>query len=274
MAFLRTTLLLGLLTGILLTIGYLFAGIGGMTVAFIFALLINFLSYWFSDSIVLRIYNAKPTDNKKLNSIVENLSDNAGIPKPRVYIINTDNPNAFATGRSASHSAIAATTGLLNKLEYDEIEAVLAHEVSHIKNRDVLVSTMAATIGGAISYLAQIAWYSSFGDRNSRGNMVLLPFVLLAPFAAMLVRFAISRGREFGADYTGAYLSKKPLKLASALEKISNDVKAHPIRGNAATSHLWIVNPFRGDGLVNLFSTHPPINERIERLKRLSTQIK
>lgn len=270
MAFLRTAALLGLLTGILLVAGFLIAGTGGMTIALLLAFGLNFFAYWYSDKIVLKMYKAKPSDNKKLNSIVERLSKEAGIPKPKVYIVNTQIPNAFATGRDPKHAAVAATSGLLETLEEEEIKGVIAHELAHIKNRDILVSTMAATIAGAISYLAQIAWWSMFmGNRREGGSMIMLPLLFLAPIAAMLVQLAISRGREFGADYRGAIISKNPLGLASALEKISSFSKNHPTKGNSATAHMWIVNPFKADSFSRLFSTHPPVNERIRRLKEI-----
>lgn len=270
MSFLRTTILLATLTGVFLAVGFLLAGIGGMTIALVMAVLLNFFSYWFSDKIVLAMYKAKPFQDREINHIVENLSKKAGVPKPKVYIINEKIPNAFATGRGPGSSALAVTSGLVQRLNKDEIEAVLAHEIAHIKNRDVLVSTMAATIAGAISYLAQLAWFGAFSrDDRGSGSLILLPLLLLAPIAAMMIHLAISRGREFGADYTGALISKKPLSLASALEKITNIVYESPLRGNSATSHLWIVNPFTADSFAALFSTHPPLNERIKRLKEM-----
>jgi len=274
MAFLRTAALLGLLTAILLAIGFLIAGIGGMTIALIFAIFLNFFTYWYSDKIVLSMYKAKLTGDKKLNSIVEKVAKEAGIPKPKVYIVSTNSPNAFATGRSPNHSSIAVTQGLLDDLDDDEIEGVLSHEMSHIKNRDTLVSTLAATIAGSISYLAQIGWWGMSSRDRENGNILLLPLVIFAPIAAMLVQLAISRGREFYADYTGAMISKKPLSLASALEKISSYVDRNPIRGSSATSHLWIVNPFKGDSFASLFMTHPSTDERIKRLKELARKIK
>lgn len=266
MAFFRTVLLLGLLTGILLAAGLFLAGTGGMTIALFFALILNFLTYWFSDKIVLSIYRAKPSSDKRLNTIVEALAKKAGLPKPKVYIIDSNIANAFATGRDPKHAAVAATTGLLESLSKEEIEGVVAHELAHVKNRDTLVSTIAATIGGAVSYLAQMAWWSIAGDRE-RNNALLLPLIFLAPIAAMFVQMAISRGREFEADYTGAFTTANPLGLASALEKISQIARAHPLRGNAASAHLWIVNPFRADAFSNLFSTHPSVEERVRRLK-------
>lgn len=273
MSILRTAALLGLLTGILLAIGWLFGGTGGMTIALAFALVLNFATYWWSDKIVLAMYRARPSTDRRLNGVVEKLAKAAGIPKPRVFTVPTAVPNAFATGRSPDHAAVAATDGLLDNLNEGELEGVLAHELGHIKNRDMLVATMAATIAGAISYIAQMAWWSSVGDRD-RSSAVLLPLVIFAPIAAMLVQLAISRGREYGADYSGALLSRKPLALASALEKISAIAKAHPLRGNAATAHLWIVNPFSGGALLNLFSTHPPMAERVARLQKLAKELK
>lgn len=270
MAFFRTTLLLATLTGMFLAIGYLLAGTGGMTIALIMAVLINFVSYWFSDKIVLSMYRARPYENREINKIVENLSKEAGIPKPEVYLIESGIANAFATGRGPGHAALAVTKGLLDNLSHDEIEGVLAHEIAHIKNRDVLVSTMAASIAGAISYIAQMAYWGILGSSRERGgNLLLLPLIILTPIAAMIVQLAISRGREYGADYTGAMITKNPDGLASALEKISEIAKNRPVRGNNATSHMWIVNPFSGDALVSLFSTHPPIEERIERLRKM-----
>jgi len=269
-------MLFGLLTGILLAIGYLFAGIEGMTFFLILAFILNFIAYWYSDRIVLAIYGAKEIakdKNPKLHEIVENLAKEAGIPKPRVYLINNPTPNAFATGRSPKHSAIAVTSGLLDSLEWDEIEGVVAHEIAHIKARDTLTSTVAATIAGAIAYIAHIAWYGMLFEDRRRGNILLLPLVILAPLAATLVQLAISRTREFKADENGSLFSKKPLSLASALEKISKFVARNPMRGNAATAHLFIVNPFKADSFSKLFSTHPPVEERIKRLRELAKKI-
>lgn len=268
MAFVRTTLLLGLLTGIFLAIGYLLGGMGGATIALMFAGLMNFFAYWYSDKIVLRMYGAKPSDDKRLNSIIKDLAKEADLPLPKVYIINTPVPNAFATGRDPKHAAVAATRGLLDALDKEEVEGVIAHELAHVKNRDILISTMAATIGGAISWLGYMAWWSMMGQRRG-GNILLLPLIILAPLAATIVRMAISRGREYHADYTGAIISKNPLGLASALQKIEHIARNHPMHGNAATAHMWIVNPFKGDALVNLFSTHPPVAERVKKLKEI-----
>lgn len=265
MAFIRTTLLLGLLTGIFLGIGFLLGGMGGATVALIFAALMNFFAYWYSDKIVLKMYGAKPSGDRRLNSIVERLAKEAYLPKPKVYIINTPVPNAFATGRDPKHAAVAATRGLLDALDKEEVEGVIAHELAHIKNRDTLISTMAATIAGAISWLGYMAWWGMSGRRG--GSALLLPLIILAPLAATIVRMAISRGREYHADYTGAIISKNPSGLASALQKIEHIARNHPMQGNAATAHMWIVNPFKGDAIVSLFSTHPPVAERVKRLK-------
>ena len=270
----RTALLFGLLTGILLAIGYFFAGFIGMTVFLIMAFAINFLVYWYSDRIVLSMYRAKEVskrDEPNLHKIVENLAKEANIPKPKIYLVDSKTPNAFATGRSPKHSAVAVTSSLLNTLEQDEIEGVLSHEISHIKARDTLTSAIAATIAGAVAYIAQIAWWSTLSSdrRRSEGNAIMLPLIILAPLAATLVKLAISRSREYKADYTGAVISKKPLSLASALEKISKAVEKNPMKGNAATSHMFIVNPFTKDSFVNLFSTHPSIESRVARLKSM-----
>jgi len=279
MSYLRTALLLGFLTGILLAIGWLWQGMFGMTVFLGIAFVMNFLAYWFSDKIVLAMYRAKPlqkSEEPKLHKVVENLSKEMGIPKPKVYFVNLPAPNAFATGRNYKNAAIAVTAGLLKNLNDEEIEGVISHELSHVKNRDTLTSTIAATIAGAIAYIAQIAWYSLFmgGERKQSGGLIFLPLLLLAPIAAMLIQLAITRTREFAADRTGALTSKKPLDLASALEKISKVAKQNPIAGNDATAHLFIVNPFKEDVLMSLFSTHPPVESRIAKLKELAKELK
>ncbi len=279
MSYFRTAVLLGLLTGILLTIGWFWQGTTGMTYFLAIAFIINFLSYWFSDKIVLAMYRAKPiqkSDEPKLHDMVEKLSKEMKIPKPKIYLVNMQILNAFATGRSPKKAAIAVTSGLLKHLNQDEIEGVISHELSHVKNRDTLTSTIAATIAGVISYIAQIAWYSLFmgGNRRQGGSLIFLPLIILAPIAAMLIQLAISRTREFAADRTGALISKRPLSLATALEKISKVSKQHPIAGNDATAHLWIVNPFKGDALMRLFSTHPPVEERVSKLKEIAKELK
>lgn len=267
----NTVILLGTLTGILLVVGLLLGGILGMTVALILAFAINFFSYWYSDRIVLRIYKAKPLDDPGINNIVKRLALNARIPKPRVYIIPEDAPNAFATGRDPKHSAVAVTKGLLD-LEKEEIEGVLAHEVAHIRNRDTLIQTLAATIAGAVAYIAQISYWSVFLGGGRRGGESLLGLILIiifAPLAALFVKMAISRQREYRADWAGAAITRNPRGLASALRKISSYVSRRPMKGPSATSHLFIVNPFRGDWFTNLFATHPPIEKRVEKLEEM-----
>lgn len=276
MAIFRTTVLLGLLAGIFVAVGFLLGGVFGATAALAFAALFNVAAYWYSDKFVLRMYKARPLPKKEepeLHKMIDRLAEHAEIPKPRLYIVNIATPNAFATGRNPQHAAIAVTSGLLGVLNKEELEGVLAHEMAHVKNRDILISTLAATIAGAIAWIAQIAWYSAMfgGGRRGGGNMlILLPAIILAPMAAMLVQLAISRAREYGADYSGALISKKPLALAGALEKIAATVKHIPLkRGSRATAHMFIVNPFKGDMLIRLFSTHPPVAERCRRLKEM-----
>jgi len=278
MGFLRTAALLGLLTGILLAIGFFLAGVTGMTIFFGIALVMNFLSYWYSDKIVLAMYKAKPiskSDEPKLHEMVGRLADEMNIPKPKLYLVNLPILNAFATGRSPKHAAVAVTTGLMKHLNWEEIEGVISHELSHVINRDTLTSTIAATIAGAIAYIAQMAWWGAFGgERRQGGSVILLPLIILAPIAATLIQLAITRTREYAADKTGALISKKPLALASALDKISKVASHYPLQGNSATSHLFIVNPFRGDALVNLFSTHPSVESRIKKLRELAHTLK
>jgi len=274
---LKTALLLGLLTGILLVIGFLLAGIVGMALFLILAFILNFAVYWYSDKIVLRMYKAKEItedEESELHEIVKKLAKEAKIPKPKIYLVKMDVPNAFATGRSPKKGVVAVTSGLIKNLNKDEIEGVLSHEIAHIKSRDTLTSVVAATIAGAVSYVAFMAWWSLFLGGGRRGGSVLLfPLLILAPLAATLVRLAISRTREYKADYSGSIISKNPLGLASALEKISHAVKNHPMQGNSATSHLFIVNPFKASGFTNLFSTHPPVENRVARLKEISKEI-
>ena len=265
----RIVALLGFLTAILLAVGFVIGGFFGMTVALVLAVLINFLSYWYSDRIVIGIYKAKPTDDKKLNDMVDRLAVEAKVPKPRVYTVPNDVPNAFATGRNQKKAVIAVTEGLMN-LDDDEIEGVLAHEIAHIRNNDMLISALAATIAGAISYIAQIGYWSMFlgSGRRGEGSLIgLLLIIIFAPLAAVLVKLAISRAEEYKADFTGATLTKKPGSLASALKKINEIARENPIKGSAATSHMWIVNPFKPDWFTGLFSTHPPIARRIKRLE-------
>lgn len=268
----NTVLLMGVLIAIFLVVGFVIGGITGMTIAFVLAVIINFAGYWFSDKIVLRMYGAKPSNNAKLKEILASAAKEAGLPAPKLYEIDSKVPNAFATGRNAKNAAVAVTSGLL-ELGDDEIGGVLAHEMAHVKGHDILVSTLAATIGGAIAYLAQIGYYSMFyrGSRENQGGALgLILIAVFAPLAALLVRLAISRGREYAADRTGALLTRKPKALASALRKISEASARNPMHGPSATANMWIVNPLHRDWFTGLFSTHPPIQKRIERLEEMS----
>jgi len=269
----RAAILFAFLTGIFLAIGFFVAGTAGMTLAFILAMGMNLFSYWFSDKIVLAMYRAKEItkqQNPKIHKIVEKVAKEADIPKPKVYMIDTEVPNAFATGRNKNHASVAVTKGIMKTLNESELEGVLGHEISHVKNRDILTSSIAATLGGAIAYIAQMAWFGMMAQDRRNNSAVLLPMLILAPVAATLVQLAISRGREYVADHDGAIITKNPLGLASALEKIEESVKENPMKGNAASSHLFIVNPFKADTFVSLFSTHPSTEKRVARLKELA----
>ena len=276
----KTGLLLGALTGILMLIGGSFGGQQGVVIAFIFAMAINFGSYWFSDKIVLRMYNAQAVSENEapeLYAMVKNLALKASMPMPRVYIIPGDTPNAFATGRNEQHAVIAVTEGILRILGRDELEGVLAHELTHIRNRDILIGSIAATLAGAIVMLAHMAqWAAMFGgagrddDEGGGSNIVgLILMAVLAPIAATLIQMAISRSREYLADAGGAKISGKPYGLAGALEKLSLASQTMPMKANPSTAHMFIVNPLTGRSLMNLFSTHPPIEERIARLRSM-----
>jgi heat shock protein HtpX len=277
---LRTTVLLAALTALFLVIGGAIGGNQGVVIAFIFALLMNFASYWFSDKIVLTMYGAQevsPHEAPDLYRLVQRLAQRAGIPMPRVYIIPSDAPNAFATGRNPQHGAVAVTEGIMRLLDEDELAGVLAHELGHVRNRDTLIMTVAATLAGAITMLANMAqWSAIFGfgrredeDSGGGGMLSLLVMAILAPIAATLIQLAISRSREFFADSTGAAIAGSPSGLARALEKLHYASQRLPMHANPATAHLFIVNPLTGGSLMNLFSTHPPIEERIRRLRRL-----
>ncbi len=280
MGMLRTALLLGALTGILLAIGAIIGGPAGVIVAFLFAALMNFTAYWYSDKIVLAMYGAKevsPAEAPRLHRIVDRVAMSAGIPKPKVYIIPTETPNAFATGRDPNHAAVAVTQGILRLLDDDELEGVIGHEIAHIKNRDTLVSTVAATIAGAISmlaYMAQWAVLFSARDRDKAEVVGALLMAIIAPIIATIIQLAISRTREFMADETGAKITHKPLALASALRKLEYAVRQIPMDANPATSHMFIVNPLSGRTIIKLFSTHPPTEERIRRLEKLAGVIR
>jgi heat shock protein HtpX len=283
MNYLKTTLLLGVLSAILVLIGQLLGGTRGAITFLFLAAIMNFISYWFSDKIVLKMYRAQEVDEQtspRLYKIVRNLAQSADLPMPKVYIVDNPTPNAFATGRNPKHASVAATSGILSLLRDDELEGVMAHELAHVQNRDILISSIAATIAGAISLIANmLQWGAIFGggsrDDEDRGNIfVALAMAILAPIAAMIVQMAISRSREYAADYAGAKMCHKPLSLASALGRLDQSVRAFPMQGgNPSTAHLFIVNPFKGNGLTNLFSTHPPMEERIRRLEQLVGEV-
>lgn len=276
----RTLILLTVLTVLFLWIGEALGGRSGLVIAIIFAGAFNFFSYWFSDRIVLSLYRAKevsPEEAPELHQIVEELAASAGIPKPRIYIVPQQAPNAFATGRSPSHAAVAVTRGILQALDIRELRGVLSHELSHIKNRDTLIQVIAATLAAAITFLARMAYFASlfgFGGDDDHNPLELLLLLILAPIAAIIIQLAISRSREYLADETGAKISRDPLALASALEKLEYYSRRVPMAGEPATAHLFIVAPkFRTSSLMNLFSTHPPTEKRIERLKKLAGEI-
>ena len=278
----KTGFLLTVLTCLLVLAGGALGGQQGMVIAFVLAFVMNVGSYWFSDKIVLRLYGAQPVDEAQapgLYRIVRELAAEAKIPVPPIYIIQDDSPNAFATGRNPSHAAVAVTEGILRILSEDELKGVLAHELSHVKNRDTLIMTIAATLAGAITYLAQMAqWAAIFGggrrsdDEGGGGGGGLIGMLLmaiLAPIAAMLVQMAISRGREFEADASGARLCHRASGLERALAKLEAAARQEPLNATPATAHLFIVNPLTSGALATLFSTHPPIEERIARLRAM-----
>lgn len=275
---LKTTLLLGSLTGLLVVIGNYFGGGSGMVIAFLFAIGMNLGSYWFSDKIVLRLYRAKEIsygDAPDLYGMVSKLCQSAALPMPKLYLIPKEAPNAFATGRSPHRAVIAVTQGIVRLLKPSELEGVLAHELAHIKNRDILISAIAATLAGVVMMIASMArWAALFGgfggsgDDDDGGIAGFLFLIFLAPVAAMIIQLSISRSREYLADGTGARIAGTPLGLASALEKLDYASKKVPLAANPATAHLFIVNPLSGRSLMGLFSTHPPIAERIARLRK------
>ena len=274
----KTTLLLTAMTLLLMLAGRAFGGENGMLIALIFAGIMNFVSYFFSDKIALAMYRAQPVTREQLPrvyNIVERLSQKVGLPMPKVYVIPNDSPNAFATGRNPQHASVAVTQGILGLLNDDELEGVIAHELGHVRNRDILISSIAATLAGAITWLAHIArWGMIFGgyggrDRDDRGGggLAALLMIFLAPLAAMLIQLAVSRSREYGADDTGAHWTGNPYALASALAKIENYSRRQPLIATQSTAHLFIIQPFLGGmSFGNLFSTHPPTAKRIERL--------
>jgi heat shock protein HtpX len=274
---LKTVLLLGALTGLLVVIGGALGGENGMLIAFAIAVAMNFFSYWFSDKIVLSIYRAKElseSEAPRLFSIVRNLTAKAGLPMPRIYLIPNQTPNAFATGRNPEHAAVAVTEGLLNMLNDEEIEGVLGHELSHVKHRDILISSISATIAGAIILLARMAMFAGmfggFNERDRNNNIfVMLLFAILAPIAATIIQLAISRSREFYADEGSAKITGNANGLISALKKLEYANNRIPMNANPSTAHMFIVSPFLGKGIASLFSTHPPIEERIDRLEKI-----
>jgi heat shock protein HtpX len=271
----KTMILLTALTIILVLAGEYFGGRNGALFAFVISIGMNFFSYFFSDKIALAVYRAQPVTREQLPrayDVVERLTSKAGLPMPKIYVIPTDSPNAFATGRNPKHASVAVTHGILNLLNDEELEGVLAHELGHVRNRDILTSSIAATLAGAITILARSAmWFGMFGggggDRRDRGGLGGIFMLLLAPFAAMLIQLWVSRTREYEADATGAHLTGNPYALASALEKISAVSRRVPLVASPSSAHLFIVQPLlSGEMLMNLFSTHPPIQKRIERL--------
>lgn len=276
---LKTMVLMVGLTLILIWAGGALGGRSGMTMALMFALMMNLFAYWFSDKIVLKMYRAQEVrehEAPELYSIVRRLAQKAEIPMPRVYIINEDQPNAFATGRNPDHAAVAVTTGIIKTLSREELEGVIGHELAHVKHRDILISTIAATIAGAISYLAQMAqWAMIFGggrrdDGRDGSPIAALVMMIVGPIAAMLIQMAISRSREYSADSGGARIAGNPRHLASALKKLHIASQRIPLNAQPATAHMFIVNPLSGKGFAKLFSTHPPMEERIARLEAMS----
>lgn len=273
--YIKTVTLMGALTVLVMLVGGAIGGSGGMQMAFIFALLMNGGGYWFSDKLAISMTKSRPlpkSENPRLHEMIERLARNAGLPMPRVYLTPSAQPNAFATGRNADHAAIAVTEGLLRLLNTEELEGVLAHELAHIKNRDVLIGSLAAVMAGAIMMLADMAkWAMIFGNSDDEDGGGGLLAIILAPLAAMIIQMSISRSREYLADATGAQIAGNPHGLASALLKLQHGAQI-PMQTNAATSHLFIVNPLSGQRLRTLFSTHPPIEERVKRLHSLKVR--
>jgi heat shock protein HtpX len=269
---LKTALLLGAMSGLLLVLGETLGGADGLMLGFIMAAVMNFGSYWFSDKIVLRMYSAREVGaGHPLYRITANLAQRAGLPMPRVYVIPQPSPNAFATGRNPEHAAVAATEGIMRILDEQELEGVIAHELAHVKHRDILISSVAATMAAAIMMVSRFAmFFGGSRDDNRGGNPIaLLATMILAPIAAMLIQAAISRSREFGADAGGASIAGSPAGLVSALRKIDAASRQVPLDANPATAHMFIVKPFSGAGLMSLFSTHPPTEQRVQALMQL-----
>ena len=276
MNYIKTGILLVILTLLLVWIGGMFGGPRGAMIAFIFALVLNGVSYWYSDKIVLRLYRAKEVPEDQfyhLYNMVKELSQSANLPMPRIYMVEQKSPNAFATGRNPEKAVVCVTKGLLELLDEDELKGVLAHELAHVRNRDTLIMTVTATIAGAIMLLASMArWAAIFGgysrSRRGSGNLFsLIAISILAPIAALIVQLAISRSREYAADRQGAYVAKNPIGLANALRRLQDAQRVHPMQASPQTAHLFIVNPSRASFITKLFSTHPPVEERIRRLR-------
>ncbi|MCH8065127.1 MAG: zinc metalloprotease HtpX [Chloroflexi bacterium] len=275
MNMLKTTVLLAALMGLFLVIGFLLGGIPGLIIALVLGAGMNFFAYWSSDKLALRMAKAREVsmqEQPKLHSIVEEVAAQAGMPKPKVYVIESDTPNAFATGRNPKNAAVAVTTGIMRLLSERELRAVMGHEMGHVKNRDILISSIVATIAGAISMVALISLFFR-GSRSPYAGLVFLLAWVVAPLAAGVIRAAISRTREFQADITGAEVTHDPEALATALEKLHEGVRARPMEATPmaeSTAHLYIVHPFKAGGIANLFSTHPPMEERVRRLRDMA----
>ena len=277
---LKTTVLLAALTVLIVLIGRMFGGNQGMMIAFVFAMFMNFGSYWFSDKIVLAMYRAKeltPTEAPEIHQMVDELAQRGGLPKPRIYMIPSEAPNAFATGRNPEHAVVAVTQGIVRLLNHEELKGVLAHELGHVKNRDILIGSIAATLAGVVMMLASMARFAAifgFGgsdDDDGGGIIGLILMSILAPLGAMLIQMAISRSREYLADETGARLAGNPRSLATALEKLASASKRIPMKeAKPATAHMFIVNPLSGGGFSKWFSTHPPMEERVRRLRAMA----
>ncbi|MBI2835909.1 MAG: zinc metalloprotease HtpX [Acidobacteria bacterium] len=274
----KTALLLGALSGLLLVIGQLLGGQTGLVFAFVFAVIMNFSSYWFSDKIVLRMYAAREVGpDHRLHQMVQRLASQAHLPMPRVYVIPDASPNAFATGRNPEHAAVAATEGILQVLDERELEGVIAHELAHVRHRDILISSVAATIAATIMMIANMARFAAFfggyggrdNDREGANPLALLATIIVAPIAAMLIQMAISRSREFAADAGGARIAGSPYGLADALRKLDYAAKRLPLDANPATAHMFIVHPFSGGGVLSLFRTHPSTEARIQALLQI-----
>jgi heat shock protein HtpX len=270
---LKTALLLGAMSGLLLVLGEALGGAQGLMTGFIFALIMNFGSYWFSDKIVLSMYRARQVGpGHRLFTIVEQLAHRGGLPMPKVYVIPQPSPNAFATGRNPQHAAVAATEGILQILDDGELAGVMAHELAHVKHRDILISSIAATLAAAIMMVARFAMFfgGSRDDREGQNPLALIAMMIFAPIAAMLIQAAISRSREFGADAGGAAIAGEPTGLVRALRKIESASRMVPLDANPATAHMFIIKPFSAGGMLSLFSTHPPTEQRVQALLQLN----